>query len=672
MATEKISAFSLVSLSDVDSFHFLGGADTEAVDNFRIAVEDLLQSGANVGGGEALYKNTDADTYIHQFKTVTAGRGITLTAGDNELEVAVTDGTYREANDIVPLSLGGTGAALTAPLSDSLFFYDVSGGTSAFLTLGTNLAIDGNVLNATDTNTTYTAGSGLSLTDTEFSTVYGAVANSAVQGNTQLTITAGTGLSGSATITLGAGGTVTLNNTDGGSDQNIWKTFTADTGSTVANTNSDSFQITGGTLINTTISGDTITIDNTITAGTGLTFTDSVVSLNHLGLETLTDPGSDQIVFWDDSANSSAWLTIGSSLEITNNTINVSSDYLQDAYAFVKSSDGYGDGSFSASGSDVFSFKSDGIIKPYVFQNNPTYGDYVEMRFELLGLQDLQAPQDNQLLYYNASTQSFDWLEIGANLSIAAGTLNATTGGGGGGSQNLWETITADTGSTTANSTTDTLTIAGGSNITTSIVGDTLTIAASFAGDNLGNHTATERLKIGTYSISYDDSSANDIQFQSDGGVYMGPTTSSNAMSSALEVGFVSSWFRGLVNIAPSGFDATAVFRNGADNGAITFKSSLTAPLSGPGFQIGGMFVEAPSSQSSTGSIVSQNIHALGEVSAGTVVVDNYIQTEESTLGAGSGPQWRLGSYQSGSASATGYVVVRIGNTRYRLLAEQI
>ena len=41
---------------------------------------------------------------------------------------------------------------------------------------------------------------------------------------------------------------------------------------------------------------------------------------------------------------------------------------------------------------------------------------------------------------------------------------------------NVFQTIGADTGSTTANSQTDTLTIAGGTNITTAIVGDTLTV----------------------------------------------------------------------------------------------------------------------------------------------------------------------------------------------------
>lgn len=51
--------------------------------------------------------------------------------------------------------------------------------------------------------------------------------------------------------------------------------------------------------------------------------------------------------------------------------------------------------------------------------------------------------------------------------------------GGGGGTQNLWETVASDAGSTVADSPTDTLTIAGGTGISTAIAGDTLTITAS-------------------------------------------------------------------------------------------------------------------------------------------------------------------------------------------------
>lgn len=71
----------------------------------------------------------------------------------------------------------------------------------------------------------------------------------------------------------------------------------------------------------------------------------------------------------------------------------------------------------------------------------------------------------------------------GANISIATDSVEKTltitstaSGGGGGATQNLFETIQSDSGSTLANSPTDTLSIIGGSNIGTSIVGDSLTI----------------------------------------------------------------------------------------------------------------------------------------------------------------------------------------------------
>lgn len=50
--------------------------------------------------------------------------------------------------------------------------------------------------------------------------------------------------------------------------------------------------------------------------------------------------------------------------------------------------------------------------------------------------------------------------------------------------QDLWETITGDSGSTAANTNTDTLTVAGGGNVTTSVSGDTLTINALISSFN--------------------------------------------------------------------------------------------------------------------------------------------------------------------------------------------
>jgi hypothetical protein len=56
------------------------------------------------------------------------------------------------------------------------------------------------------------------------------------------------------------------------------------------------------------------------TAGEGWTPT---VALSFLGLQTLTDPNANRIAFYNDSINSFAWLDIGTGLEISGNTINL-------------------------------------------------------------------------------------------------------------------------------------------------------------------------------------------------------------------------------------------------------------------------------------------------------------------------------------------------------------
>jgi len=65
--------------------------------------------------------------------------------------------------------------------------------------------------------------------------------------------------------------------------------------------------------------------------------------------------------------------------------------------------------------------------------------------------------------------------------SDSGGTLTWDTPAGAG--QNLWETIASDSGSTAANTTTDTLSILGGTNCSTAIAGDTLTINVTAGGD---------------------------------------------------------------------------------------------------------------------------------------------------------------------------------------------
>ena len=75
-------------------------------------------------------------------------------------------------------------------------------------------------------------------------------------------------------------------------------------------------------------------------------------------------------------------------------------------------------------------------------------------------------PSDGQVLKWSAANSNW----------YPDNDATAGEGGGGGTTQNLFEGINADSGSTTASAPTDVLTIAGGTNISTSIAGDTLTI----------------------------------------------------------------------------------------------------------------------------------------------------------------------------------------------------
>jgi hypothetical protein len=58
------------------------------------------------------------------------------------------------------------------------------------------------------------AGNGVQVNANDIAVVYGSSANTAVQGNTQLTVTAGTNLTGGGTLTLGSGGSLTVNVAD--------------------------------------------------------------------------------------------------------------------------------------------------------------------------------------------------------------------------------------------------------------------------------------------------------------------------------------------------------------------------------------------------------------------------------------------------------------------------
>ena len=101
---------------------------------------------------------------------------------------------------------------------------------------------------------------------------------------------------------------------------------------------------------------------------------------------------------------------------------------------------------------------------------------------------------DAQIIIGGTGSVSFAFPAVdGTNgqaiVTDGSGTLSFATVGG---AQNLWETITSDSGSTVANTATDTLTIAGGTGISTAVSGDTLTITATGALQNIVEDTTPQ------------------------------------------------------------------------------------------------------------------------------------------------------------------------------------
>ena len=100
-------------------------------------------------------------------------------------------------------------------------------------------------------------------------------------------------------------------------------------------------------------------------------------------------------------------------------------------------------------------------------------------------------PSDGQVMKWNSANNAWE-----------PANDDSSGGGGGGTTQNLFESVNADTGTTTASAATDTLIIAGGTNIATAITGDTVTInmtgalgdanqnAYGVIGSDSGNKTA--------------------------------------------------------------------------------------------------------------------------------------------------------------------------------------
>jgi len=174
--------------------------------------------------------------------------------------------------------------------------------------------------------TSVTAGSGLSGGGTDgavtLSIGSGAVTN-AMLANSSITVTAGDGASGGGSVSLG--GSVTI---DIGAGTGLVANPTNIALDTTSNRNVDHSGVTLTAGAGLTGGGDiTASRSFAVGAGTGIAVNADDVALSHLGLESLSDPNDDRILFWDDSAGATAWLDITTStgLSLSGTALSLSS-----------------------------------------------------------------------------------------------------------------------------------------------------------------------------------------------------------------------------------------------------------------------------------------------------------------------------------------------------------
>lgn len=439
------------------------------------AIQDItLKEGSNIAitrtSNELTFTGTDTDT--------TYSVGATTDGSSNVVLRLTNSSAYTED---VKFS-AGSGIGITQPDSDTITISNTATIPNVFKTI----AVSGQTDVEADANSdtlTFVAGSNVTLT------------------------------------TDAVGDSITINSSQP-TPQNLFQQVTGDTGSYIATLATDVLAIEGGTSISTSMSGNTLTVEYTggqagaqndfgafaVTGQTTVTadqLSDTLTLVAGTGIAITTDAPNDSVTISNSATSPNLWETVAGdtgsttadsptdilgivggtdiSTSIVNDllTINYTGSGSQNLFQSIVvngqntiTADSTADTLTVVAGTGVILTTDSATDTLTVTNSAPNIVQDAFTSIVVSGQSNVVADSNADSVGFGAGTG----IEITTNAGIDAVTWTNTAPNV---DQNIWATITGDTGTTTANTTTDSISIAGGTGITTAVSGDVLTITNS-------------------------------------------------------------------------------------------------------------------------------------------------------------------------------------------------
>jgi hypothetical protein len=439
------------------------------------AIQDItLKEGSNIAitrtSNELTFTGTDTDT--------TYSVGATTDGSSNVVLRLTNSSAYTED---VKFS-AGSGIGITQPDSDTITISNTATIPNVFKTI----AVSGQTDVEADANSdtlTFVAGSNVTLT------------------------------------TDAVGDSITINSSQP-TPQNLFQQVTGDTGSYIATLATDVLAIEGGTSISTSMSGNTLTVEYTggqagaqndfgafaVTGQTTVTadqLSDTLTLVAGTGIAITTDAPNDSVTISNSATSPNLWETVAGdtgsttadsptdilgivggtdiSTSIANDllTINYTGSGSQNLFQSIVvngqntiTADSTADTLTVVAGTGVILTTDSATDTLTVTNSAPNIVQDTFTTIVVSGQTSVVADSNADSVGFGAGTG----IEITTNAGIDAVTWTNTAPNV---DQNIWATITGDTGTTTANTTTDSISIAGGTGITTAVSGDVLTITNS-------------------------------------------------------------------------------------------------------------------------------------------------------------------------------------------------